>query len=73
MLDTLAQLGPITSPGMASDLKTGVHLGVAALRGALENVKINLDSLQDRSFQGRVRTRVAPLEARLPEAAPVSK
>ncbi|MBI4467085.1 MAG: glutamate formimidoyltransferase [Acidobacteria bacterium] len=73
VLDTLAQLGPITSPGMASDLKTGVHLGVAALRGALENVKINLDSLQDRSFQGCVRTRVAPLEARLPEAAPVSK
>lgn len=73
VLDVLARLGPISSPSMASDLKTGWHLGVAALRGALENVKINLDSIQDRSYQKQARARMSHLEAKLGEATPVSK
>ncbi|MDA2914808.1 cyclodeaminase/cyclohydrolase family protein, partial [Acidobacteriia bacterium AH_259_A11_L15] len=69
----LAQLEPISSPAMASDLKTGAHLAVAALRGALENVKINLDSLQDKGFKEHLRERLAQLENRLSEAAAVSR
>jgi glutamate formiminotransferase len=73
VLDLLAQLGPLSSPAMASDLKTGGHLATAALRGALENVRINLDALQDRRFAERARARAAQLEARLGDAVPVSK
>lgn len=73
VLARLAQLGSITSPTMASDLATGAHLGRAALRGALENVKINLESIQDTSFRESARRRAAQLEARLEELIPVSK
>lgn len=73
VLEHLSQLGPITSPAMASDLKTGTHLGAAALRGALENVKINLESIQDRTFRDHARRRAAEFDARLGEAIPVSK
>ena len=73
VLEQLAQLGPLSSPNMASDLMTGVHLGRAALRGALENVKINLDSLRDAGFRERARSRAAALEAQLGEASPVGR
>jgi len=73
VLDLLAQLGPISSPAMASDLKTGAHLAAAALRGALENVRINLDSLQDRDFRERARARAADLEVRLGDVVTVSR
>lgn len=73
VLEHLTQLGPISSPSMASDLKTGTHLGAAALRGALENVKINLESIRDSSFHKRAHNRAAQLEARLGEAAAVSQ
>ncbi|MFQ5778456.1 MAG: glutamate formimidoyltransferase [Terriglobia bacterium] len=71
VLDHLGQLASISSPTMASDLKTGHHLAVAALRGALENVKINLDSIAEETFQERARRQAAELEARLGEAIPV--
>jgi len=73
VLEHLAALGPISSPTMASDLNTGSHLAVAALRGGLENVSINLDSIKDRDFQQQARSRAAQLEARLAEAVPVNK
>lgn len=71
VLDHLGQLAAISSPMMASDLKTGHHLAVAALRGALENVKINLGSITDQAFQERARTQAAELDARLGEVVPV--
>ncbi|MGH9812692.1 MAG: glutamate formimidoyltransferase [Candidatus Acidiferrales bacterium] len=73
VLDLLAQLAPISAPLMASDLKTGQHLATAALQGALENVRINLDAIQDVAFQQKARARAARLEARLGEAVAVSK
>jgi glutamate formiminotransferase/formiminotetrahydrofolate cyclodeaminase len=73
VLEHLTALGPISSPTMVSDLNTGTHLAVAALRGALENVSINLDSIKDRDFQHQARSRTAQLEARLAEAVPVNK
>ncbi len=73
LLDTLAQLAPLSAPAMASDLRTGQHLATAALQGALENVRINLEAIHDQSFQAKARARVAPLEARLGDAVAVSK
>jgi glutamate formiminotransferase len=73
VLEHLTRLGSISSPTMASDLNTGIHLAVAALRGALENVKINLDSIEDEGFRQQARIRAAQLEARLGETAPVSQ
>lgn len=65
VLERLNELTGITSPSMASDLKTGKHMAVAALRGTLENVEINLGSIADKSFVSRQRQRMAALETRL--------
>jgi glutamate formiminotransferase len=46
----------------ASDLAVARALAVAARVGALENVKINLDSIQDQVFQTAVRLRLQALE-----------
>ena len=43
-------LGPITNPNMKSDLTTAAALARAAIEGALANVEINLESLQDKDF-----------------------
>ena len=72
VLDALARLGPISTPAMASDVNTGTHLAVAAIRGALENVRINLDSIRDAAFQKEARARAEKLESKLGEATPVS-
>ncbi len=73
VLDLLAQLAPISAPAMASDLKTGQHLATAALQGALENVRINLDAIQDATFQQKARARAAQLEARLGDVVAIGK
>lgn len=57
----LELLKPITNPKMASDLTVGLALSRAAVEGALANVEINLESLQDPKFVGEVRARVAAL------------
>ena len=41
-------LQPITNPNMKSDLTTALALARAAIEGALANVEINLESLQDK-------------------------
>lgn len=50
---------PITNPNMKSDLTTAIALAEAALKGALANVEINLDSLKDEIFVNETRKRVA--------------
>jgi glutamate formiminotransferase len=45
----------------ASDLAVAKALGVAARTGALENVNINLDSIQDEPFKAAVRARLEAL------------
>ena len=46
-----AKLRPITNPNMKSDLTTAIALAKAALEGALANVDINLDSLENDSVK----------------------
>jgi glutamate formiminotransferase len=55
-------LGPITNPNMKSDLTTAAALARAAIQGALSNVEINLESLQDKDFQAATRARAGALK-----------
>ena len=55
-------LRPITSPAMVSDLTVAAALAQAAMRGALSNVEINLDSIKDAKFVADVRSKVAGLQ-----------
>jgi len=61
------RLTPITNPKMNSDLTTAIALARAALAGALANVEINLESLEqdapeDKAFVIDTRKRAAALK-----------
>jgi glutamate formiminotransferase / formiminotetrahydrofolate cyclodeaminase len=63
-----AGLGAISSPMMKSDLTTSMALAGAAMKGALANVEINLDSIEaasaeDEAFVKRTRARAGELAA----------
>jgi len=53
---------PITLPQAASDLAVALHLAEAAYRGALDNVRANLPSIQDSGWIARITERVRTLE-----------
>jgi glutamate formiminotransferase/formiminotetrahydrofolate cyclodeaminase len=60
-------LRPMTSPMMKSDLTTALALAGAAIKGALANVAINLDSMEagsaeDQAFLTQTRARARELE-----------
>jgi glutamate formiminotransferase/formiminotetrahydrofolate cyclodeaminase len=57
------RLRPITNPNMKSDLVTAAALARAAVEGALANVEINLESLQDAVFRNQARARASALQA----------
>ena len=57
------RLKPMTNPNMKSDLTTALALAGAALEGALANVEINLESLQDEAFRTETRRKASALEA----------
>ncbi|MFZ3215298.1 MAG: cyclodeaminase/cyclohydrolase family protein, partial [Candidatus Acidiferrales bacterium] len=71
VFDRLGQLEAISSPSMYSDIRVGRLLAAAAVRGALENVVINLESITDSAFASRLRAESAALAARVSET-PVS-
>ncbi|HXZ20774.1 MAG TPA: cyclodeaminase/cyclohydrolase family protein, partial [Candidatus Acidoferrales bacterium] len=68
LLDRLGQLEPLISPSMMSDLRVGRLMAAAAVRGALENVAINLDSITDAAYVKAMRGRTTALEERLATA-----
>jgi glutamate formiminotransferase/formiminotetrahydrofolate cyclodeaminase len=63
--ERLGQLEAIASPSMMSDVSVGRLMAGAAVRGALENVAINLESITDATFVSTARSKAAALEARL--------
>jgi glutamate formiminotransferase len=67
LYERLVQLEGITAPSMVSDLRVARAMALAAARGALENVAINLASLADADYAGGVRRKAAALESRLSE------
>ena len=61
-----ANLRPLTNPMMSSDLTTAIALAGAAIKGALANVEINLNSIEattpdDEAFIGQTWARAAEL------------
>jgi formiminotetrahydrofolate cyclodeaminase len=69
IFERLGQLEAVSSPSMLSDLRVGRLMAVAGARGALENVAINLESITDAAFVGKMRSEAAAVEARLSQAA----
>jgi len=69
--ERLGQLEAMASASIMSDLKVGRLMAAAGARGALENVAINLEGISDPAYAGRMRERMAQLEARL-SASPVA-
>ncbi len=65
VLETLRKLGPISNPAMRSDLVAASWLARAAARGAMENVAINLESMDDAAYVAEMNARLAAIESRL--------
>jgi glutamate formiminotransferase / formiminotetrahydrofolate cyclodeaminase len=61
VLQIIDKLQPLTSPKMKSDLVTGAALAKAAIEGALANVDINLESINDAEFVARTLNRAKAL------------
>jgi formiminotetrahydrofolate cyclodeaminase len=68
VFDRLGQLESISSPSMYSDIRVGRLMAAAAVRGALENVAINLESITDSEFVTRLRAESTTLSARVAES-----
>jgi formiminotetrahydrofolate cyclodeaminase len=65
VFDQLRKLESIASPSMLSDIRVGRLMAGAAVRGALENVAINLQSITDSGFSARLRSESELLAARI--------
>ena len=64
VLELAEQLAPIGNPNAASDVGVAGELGLAALRGAVLNVRINLPYLSaDEPLRATLPTDVQRLEA----------
>lgn len=68
VFDRLGQLETISSPSMYSDIRVGRLMAAAAVRGALENVAINLESITDGEFASKLRAESATLATRVAES-----
>jgi glutamate formiminotransferase / formiminotetrahydrofolate cyclodeaminase len=65
VFELLGRLESMSSPSMYSDIRVGRLMAAAGARGALENVAINLESITDATFTGRLRTESAAIAARV--------
>jgi glutamate formiminotransferase / formiminotetrahydrofolate cyclodeaminase len=67
VFEKLGQLETIAAASMVSDVRVGRMMAATAVRGALENVRINLESVADAAFAARARSEAALLAARTAE------
>ncbi len=65
IFERLGQLEAISSPSMLSDLRVGRLMAAAGARGAIENVKINLDGIADSAWVAAMKSKCEAIEARL--------
>jgi glutamate formiminotransferase / formiminotetrahydrofolate cyclodeaminase len=62
LLQSFQELEPVSNPNLKSDLQTGFWMAIAAIRGALANVAINLKSIKDELFSDELKRRVQAVE-----------
>jgi glutamate formiminotransferase/formiminotetrahydrofolate cyclodeaminase len=67
IFEMLGQLEGMSSPSMLSDVCVARLMASAAVRGALENVNINLEDIEDVGFAERARTGARSIAARISE------
>jgi glutamate formiminotransferase / formiminotetrahydrofolate cyclodeaminase len=65
LFEKLGQLEVLASPSMLSDVRVGRMMASAAVRGALENVTINLESVSDPDFAERAHAEARSLASRI--------
>ena len=68
VFEQLGQLESMSSPSMLSDVRVGRLMAATAVRGALENVATNLESISDTLFVDRAREESRSLFSRIAEA-----
>jgi formiminotetrahydrofolate cyclodeaminase len=67
IFELLGQLEGMSSPSMLSDVRVARLMASAAVRGALENVNINLEGIGDVGFAERARSDARAIAARISE------
>ncbi|MGH9734261.1 MAG: glutamate formimidoyltransferase [Candidatus Acidiferrales bacterium] len=67
--ERLGQLEALSSPSMKSDIRVGRLMASSAVRGAIENVMINLESITDSVYKARVSAEAVTVANRISEAA----
>ena len=67
IFEMIGQLEEMSSPSMISDVHVARLMAAAAVRGALENVEINLDGIEDLGFVERARSDARAIAGRASE------
>jgi glutamate formiminotransferase / formiminotetrahydrofolate cyclodeaminase len=67
VFERLGQLEALSSPSMLSDIRVGRLMAIAAVRGAIENVDINLAAVTDTAFDAHIRSETREIVARVAE------
>lgn len=65
VFEKLGQLEPMSASSMLSDVRVGRMMAAVAVRGAIENVNTNLESVTDRSFAAHARAEAQSLASRV--------
>jgi glutamate formiminotransferase/formiminotetrahydrofolate cyclodeaminase len=68
VFEKLRQLETMSAPSMLSDVRVGRMMAATAVRGAIENVRINLESVTDAAFAARAQSEARSLAARIAES-----
>jgi formiminotetrahydrofolate cyclodeaminase len=68
LCEQIGQLQPIAAASMRSDLEVARFMGTAGARGAMANVEINLDGINDHAYVQSIREKLAALRLRLESA-----
>jgi glutamate formiminotransferase/formiminotetrahydrofolate cyclodeaminase len=68
LCEQIGQLQPIAAASMRSDLEVAQLMATAGARGAMANVEINLDGINDAAYGQSIREKLVALRLRLEKA-----